>query len=203
MPRALSGVSISDHTLNLLLDTIRAVPNFPKPGILFQDITPLLGNPWAFHTVIDAFVHEFMGSGVTAIVGIESRGFIFGAALAARLNVAFVPVRKPGKLPAKTRSVKYALEYGEAELHMHEDALARHDRVVVIDDLLATGGTADAAAQLVEGTGAEVLAFAFVVSIEALDGSPKLLTAWHRRNTDPESPCPKVRIIVRMVGEGV
>lgn len=198
-PRAMPGVSMSDATLNGLLTTIREVPDFPKPGILFQDVTPLLGDPRAFHTVIDAFVHEFIGQGVTAIVGIESRGFIFGAALAARLNVSFVPVRKPGKLPAKTRSVKYALEYGEAELHMHEDALRPDARVVIIDDLLATGGTADAAAQLVEQAGGVVVAFGFVVGLEALGGWQRLASAFRDRNPAPECEAPAVRVLVRIL----
>lgn len=191
---------MGDDTLRYLLSYLREVPDFPKPGILFQDITPLLGNPRTFHTVLDALASEFLGTGLTAVVGIESRGFIFGAALAARLNVSFVPARKPGKLPAKTNCVKYALEYGEAELHMHEDAIRSHDRVVIIDDLLATGGTADAAAQLVEKVGAEVLAFGFVVGLEALAGKQKLLAAWHKRNgATPEDPPPKVITVVRMM----
>ncbi len=194
-PRAVPGVSMSDATLCGLLATLREVPDFPKPGILFQDVTPLLGDPRAFHTVIDAFAHEFIGHGVTAIVGIESRGFIFGATLAARLNVSFVPVRKPGKLPAPTRSVKYALEYGEAELHM----LRPGSKVVIIDDLLATGGTADAAAQLVEQAGATVLAFGFVVGLEALAGAQRLARAFQDRNGAPEHETPSIRVLVRIL----
>jgi adenine phosphoribosyltransferase len=149
---------------------IRAVPDFPKPGILFRDITPLLADARGFHVIIDAFAERFVGKQIQAIVAIESRGFIFGAALAARLNVSFVPVRRPGKLPADTDRVSYALEYGENELEIHRDALSSGARVIIIDDLLATGGTAAAAAELVERQGAQVAAFAFVIELGALGG---------------------------------
>jgi adenine phosphoribosyltransferase len=155
-------------------DRIRAVPDFPKPGILFRDITPLLADPKAFHMVIDALVEQFMGQAVDAVVAIDSRGFIFGAPLASRLNTSFVPARKPGKLPAEKVSVAYALEYGQGSLEMHKDALSAGDKVVVIDDLLATGGTAAAAGELVVSQGAEVLAYAFVIELDGLDGRSKL-----------------------------
>jgi len=162
------------HPLGYAKELIRAVPDFPIPGILFRDITPVLADARAFHAVTDAFVARFVGEAIDAIVAIESRGFIFGAALAARLNVSFVPVRRPGKLPAATDRVSYSLEYGKAELEMHQDALAKGARVVVIDDLLATGGTALAAAKLVERRGANVVAFAFVIELEGLPGRKAL-----------------------------
>jgi adenine phosphoribosyltransferase len=155
-------------------ERVRAVPDFPKPGILFRDITPLLADPKAFHMVIDALVEHFIGQAVDAIVAIDSRGFIFGAPLASRLNTSFVPARKPGKLPAETVRVAYALEYGQGSLEMHKDALSAGDRVVVLDDLLATGGTAAAAGELVVSQGAEVLAYAFVIELDGLDGRAKL-----------------------------
>ncbi|HTV23525.1 MAG TPA: adenine phosphoribosyltransferase [Polyangiaceae bacterium] len=160
--------------LGYVRERIRAVPDFPKPGILFRDITPLLGDPRAFHMVIDALVEQFIGHEIDAVVAIDSRGFIFGAPLASRLNTSFVPARKPGKLPAETVSVAYALEYGQASLEMHKDALSSGDKVIVIDDLLATGGTAAAAGELVISQGAEVLAYAFVIELDALAGRAKL-----------------------------
>jgi adenine phosphoribosyltransferase len=149
---------------------IRAIPDFPIPGILFRDITPVLADARAFHAVIDAFVARFVSERIDAVVAIESRGFIFGAALAARLNVSFVPVRKPGKLPAATDRVRYKLEYGSAELEMHRDSLSKGARVVVIDDLLATGGTAKATGKLVKQRGASVVAYAFVIELTGLPG---------------------------------
>lgn len=157
-----------------VLSLIREVPDFPGPGIIFRDITPLLADPLGFHLVLDAIAHRLIGTPIDAIVGIESRGFIFGGALAARLNTSFVPVRKPGKLPAATDKVSYSLEYGEAELEMHRDALAEDARVVIVDDLLATGGTAAAAASLVERGGGTVEAFAFVIELKALGGREQL-----------------------------
>ncbi|HTM46383.1 MAG TPA: adenine phosphoribosyltransferase [Polyangiaceae bacterium] len=176
-PRSKATTSLSVHVtakdfepLGYAKSLIRAIPDFPIPGILFRDITPVLANARAFHAVIDAFVSRFIGEGLDAIVAIESRGFIFGAALAARLNVSFVPVRRPGKLPAATDRVEYSLEYGVAKLEMHKDALPRGARVIVIDDLLATGGTAQATGKLVAKRGAEVVAYAFVIELDALNG---------------------------------
>jgi adenine phosphoribosyltransferase len=154
---------------------IRAVKDFPQPGVLFRDITPLLADPRAFHIVLDLIAHRFVGEHVDAIVGIESRGFIFGGALAARLNASFVPVRKPGRLPARTDRVSYSLEYGEAELEMHRDSLKEGASVLVVDDLLATGGTAAAAGELVHRQGAYVVAYAFVIELESLGGRERLL----------------------------
>ncbi|MEY4546360.1 MAG: hypothetical protein RL685_2555 [Pseudomonadota bacterium] len=155
-------------------ERIRAIADFPKPGILFRDITPLLADPKAFHMVIDALVERFIGQSVDAIVAIDSRGFIFGAPLASRLNTAFVPARKPGKLPGDTLSVEYGLEYGRASLEMHKDALTAGSNVIIIDDLLATGGTAAAAGELVLALGARVLAYVFVVELDGLEGRAKL-----------------------------
>ena len=154
---------------------IREIPDFPQPGILFRDITPLLADPKAFHIVLDAIAHHFVGERVDAVVGVESRGFIFGGALAARLNASFVPVRKPGKLPYKTDRIAYALEYGEAELEMHRDSRREGSAVLVVDDLLATGGTAAAAGELVHRQGAFVVAYAFVIELCSLGGRDRLL----------------------------
>jgi adenine phosphoribosyltransferase len=154
---------------------IREIPDFPQPGILFRDITPLLADPKAFHIVLDAIAHHFVGERVDAVVGVESRGFIFGGALAARLNASFVPVRKPGKLPYRTDKVSYSLEYGEAELEMHRDSLREGSAVLVVDDLLATGGTAAAAGELVHRQGAFVVAYAFVIELVSLGGRERLL----------------------------
>jgi adenine phosphoribosyltransferase len=162
-----------DH-MGYVRKRIREIPDFPQPGILFRDITPLLADPKGFHIVLDAIAERFVGEHVDAIVGIESRGFIFGGALAARLNASFVPVRKPGKLPYRTDKVSYSLEYGEAELEMHRDSLKEGASVLVVDDLLATGGTAAAAAELVHRQGAFVFAFAFVVELESLSGRERL-----------------------------
>jgi adenine phosphoribosyltransferase len=159
-----------------LKEHLRNVPDFPKPGILFKDITPLLADPRAFHMTIDLITERFIGDHVDAVVGIESRGFIFGGALAARLNASFVPVRKPGKLPSKRDRVAYALEYGEAELEMHTDSLVNGASVLIVDDLLATGGTAAAAAELARKQGGHVLGFAFVVELTFLKGRSRLLT---------------------------
>src|SRR6187399_3150923 len=153
---------------------IRNIPDFPEPGILFRDITPLLADPKGFHVVLDMIAHRFVGEHIDAVVGIESRGFIFGGALAARLNASFVPVRKPGKLPFRTDKVSYSLEYGENELEMHRDALVEGSHVLVVDDLLATGGTAAAAGELVHRQGAEVHAYAFVVELTSLGGRQRL-----------------------------
>ncbi|RYZ08056.1 MAG: adenine phosphoribosyltransferase [Myxococcales bacterium] len=154
---------------------IREVPDFPQPGVLFRDITPLLADPKGFHIVLDAIAHQFVGEKVDAVVGVESRGFIFGGALAARLNASFVPVRRPGKLPFRTDKVSYSLEYGENELEMHRDSLREGASVLVVDDLLATGGTAAAAGELVHRQGAFVLAYAFVIELASLSGRERLL----------------------------
>jgi adenine phosphoribosyltransferase len=164
-----------DQPLEYARSLVRDVPDFPKPGILFKDITPLLADPRAFNIVLDSLAHRFIGEHVDSVVGIEARGFIFGGALAARLNASFVPARKPGKLPAASDKVAYATEYSVAELEMHKKSIAEESRVVVVDDLLATGGTARAAADLVRKQGGYVVAFAFVIELSFLGGREKLL----------------------------
>ncbi len=156
---------------------IRDVPDFPHAGILFRDITPLLADPRGFHMVLNGFAERFIGEPIDAIVGVESRGFIFGGALAARLNTSFVPVRRPGKLPFRTDKVSYSLEYGENELEMHRDGLREGASVLIVDDLLATGGTAAAAGELVRRQGAYVHAYAFVLELESLGGRNALAPA--------------------------
>jgi adenine phosphoribosyltransferase len=154
---------------------IRNIPNFPKPGILFKDITPLLADPRAFHIVLDSLAERFIGEHVDAIVGIEARGFIFGGALAARLNASFVPARKPGKLPALSDRVSFSTEYSRTELEMHKDSLVEESRVLIVDDVLATGGTARAAADLVRRQNAHVIGHAFVIELSFLAGRERLL----------------------------
>jgi adenine phosphoribosyltransferase len=154
---------------------VRDVPDFPKPGILFKDITPLLADPRAFHIVLDSLAERFIGEHVDAVVGIDARGFIFGGALAARLNASFVPVRKPGKLPSAVDRVAYETEYSVAELEMHTGSISEEARAIVVDDLLATGGTAKAAADLVRKQGGYVVAFAFVIELALLNGRERLL----------------------------
>lgn len=153
---------------------IRDVPDFPVPGILFRDVTPLLGDPAGMRAVVDAFAAEWRDRGVDAVAGIESRGFIFGAPLAMALGVGFVPIRKLGKLPARTVRRDYALEYGTATLEMHHDAVRPGERVLLVDDLLATGGTARAAASLVEEVGAQVAGISFVIELAGLGGRGEL-----------------------------
>ncbi len=154
--------------------TIRDVPDFPKPGILFKDITPVLADAQLMRGVIDHFAERFSGAGVDAVVGMESRGFIFGAPLAIALDAAFVPARKPGKLPWDSVGVEYDLEYGSARLEVHSDAISSGHRVLVIDDLLATGGTADATCQLVRQLGGELIACSFVIELGFLNGRGRL-----------------------------
>jgi adenine phosphoribosyltransferase len=157
-----------------LASLIRDVPDFPKPGIVFKDITTLLRDPAGLRQAIDHFADRYSDRGLTAIVGIESRGFIFGAALADRLAVGFIPVRKPGKLPAETLSEEYELEYGTDAVEIHRDALAESDRVVIIDELLATGGTLAATVKLVRALGAEVEEVAALIELNFLNGRAKL-----------------------------
>ncbi|HUD71363.1 MAG TPA: adenine phosphoribosyltransferase [Dongiaceae bacterium] len=154
---------------------IRDVPDFPKQGILFRDITPLLQDSEALREVIERLSSPFRKSGITKVVGIESRGYIFAPAIAANLQAGFVPVRKPGKLPWKTAAEEYALEYGKDRLEIHLDAIARGERVLIVDDLLATGGTAAATRRLVERLGGETIAAAFLVELTFLEGRARLL----------------------------
>jgi adenine phosphoribosyltransferase len=158
---------------------IRDIPDFPQEGILFRDITPLLGSAEAFSATIDALQQDAQSRAPGAIVGIESRGFLFGAPIADRLGLPFVPVRKPGKLPAARMSVEYSLEYGQSRLDIHEDALPRGTAAYIVDDLLATGGTALAAAKLVEMIGGTVAGLGFVVELGFLNGAARLAGYHH------------------------
>jgi adenine phosphoribosyltransferase len=153
---------------------IREVPDFPKPGILFYDITTLLKDKTGFAQLIDLFSEHYIGKQIDLILGMEARGFIFGPALAYRLNAGFVPVRKPGKLPASTVKVEYDLEYGSNCLEVHKDAIQKGERVLIVDDLLATGGTAEATARLATSLGAQIAGLAFVVELDFLKGREKL-----------------------------
>ena len=153
---------------------IRDIPDFPKKGIVFKDITPVLSHPQAFRASVDAIAEELSKKKIDCIVGIESRGFIFSPTLAYKLGVGFVPVRKKGKLPWKTHSVAYELEYGQATLEIHSDAIPKGARVAIVDDLLATGGTAKAAASLVEKLGGQVEKIAFLIELSFLNGRQKL-----------------------------
>lgn len=155
-------------------DYLRDVPDYPKPGIVFKDITPLLQDARAFATCIDDLANLAEGLGATHIAGMESRGFLFGAPLAIKMGIGFLPIRKPGKLPWKTFAESYDLEYGQDTLEIHTDASAAGERVLLVDDLLATGGTAGASVKLVRRTGAEVVGCLFVVELGFLDGRKKL-----------------------------
>ncbi len=157
-----------------LKSLIRGVPDFPKPGILFYDITTLLKDKVGFATLIDALSEYYLNRRIDVVMGIEARGFIFGPALAYRLNAGFVPIRKPKKLPAETIRWTYELEYGSDTLEIHKDALKPGQRVVIVDDLLATGGTAKASVELAKALGAEIVGLAFVIELDALGGRKKL-----------------------------
>jgi len=160
--------------MDKLKDKIRSVPDFPKAGILFYDITTLLQDPVGFRTAIDSMVLPFKDQGVELVVGIESRGFIFGSVVADRLGAGFSPVRKPGKLPSQTVKCTYDLEYGTDCLEIHDDAVRKGQRVLIVDDLLATGGTASATVNLVKQLGGEVHGVAFLIELVALNGRSKL-----------------------------
>ena len=157
-----------------LKETIRTIPDFPKPGILFRDITTLLKDAAAFQEVIGRLAERYAPQKLDIIAGIEARGFIFGAALAARLRTGFVPIRKPGKLPAKTYSAQYELEYGTDRIEMHADGVQQGQRVLLIDDLLATGGTMHAACVLIEQAGGSIVECAFIIELAELRGREKL-----------------------------
>lgn len=158
-----------------LRDCIRSIPDFPKPGILFKDITTLLNNKDAFKSAINSLAEKYKNKKIDAIVAVESRGFIFGGALANKLNTAFVPVRKKGKLPWKTNSASYELEYGTDTLEMHQDALKPNSSVLIVDDLLATGGTVKAVTDLVKQQQAKVSGIAFLIELKDLKGRDKLV----------------------------
>lgn len=160
--------------MKLIEERIRIIPDFPIPGIQFRDITPVLSDPRAMGACIEALAQPFREAGITAVAGMEARGFIFGSLVASALDVGFVPLRKPGKLPAEVVRVDYALEYGQAGLEVHRDALSTSSRVLVVDDLLATGGTARAACELLGQLGASVIACAFLIELSALGGRERL-----------------------------
>jgi adenine phosphoribosyltransferase len=164
----------SDPRATLLRARIRDIPDFPKPGILFRDLTPLMGDGAAMRTTIEMLVEKIAPHRADTIVAIESRGFIFGAPVAVEMGIGFAPVRKPGKLPWRTTKRTYDLEYGTDSLEMHADAVVQGTRVVIVDDLLATGGTAAATAELVRAQGGNVVAMAFVVELELLRGRDRL-----------------------------
>ncbi|MBX3428481.1 MAG: adenine phosphoribosyltransferase [Hyphomonadaceae bacterium] len=157
-----------------LREAIRTIPDYPKPGVMFRDITTLLGDPRALRVAIDRLVEPYVGRDIDKVAGIEARGFILGGAVAHQLSVGFVPVRKKGKLPSRTLRQEYQLEYGVDAVEMHEDALNQGERVLVIDDLIATGGTAIATIKLMEGLGANVVGASFVIDLPELGGAQKL-----------------------------
>ena len=165
---------MSDAVRDVLKACIRDIPDFPKPGILFKDITPILSDPRAFNLCLDALAETYDGVPLDVIVGIEARGFIFGAALASRMRKAFVPARKPGKLPSASQRVEYQLEYGTDAIEMHIDAISAGQRVLVVDDVLATGGTANATCELVRKLGGEVIGASFVIELTFLSGRDRL-----------------------------
>lgn len=157
-----------------LRSSIRNIPDYPKPGIMFRDITTLLGNARAFRRAIDELVHPIAGTKIDKIAGIEARGFILGGAMAHQLSAGFVPIRKKGKLPHETVRVAYSLEYGLDEMEMHKDAVARGEKVILVDDLIATGGTAEGAVKLLRQMGADIVAACFVIDLPELGGRQKL-----------------------------
>ena len=165
---------MTDSQLTLLKNAIHTIPNYPKEGILFRDVTGLLDNADAFALTIRLLAEKYKGQGYTKVVGTEARGFLFGAPLALALGIGFVPVRKPGKLPRPTFSEDYQLEYGQDTLEIHQDALTKNDKVLILDDLLATGGTIDATTKLVRRLGASVSTAAFVISLPDLGGEKRL-----------------------------
>ena len=165
---------MGSETIERLRAAVRDVPDFPKTGIMFKDITPVLSDPGLFRASIDLFLERCRGREVDKIVGIDARGFVFGSAVAYELGVGFVPIRKRGKLPYRTEIAKYSLEYGEAEVEMHTDAVTQGERVVLVDDLLATGGTSAAAAVLIRKAGGQLLEAQFLIELEFLEGRKRL-----------------------------
>src|SRR5581483_10391480 len=162
------------HTLAEIQASIRTIPDYPKPGILFRDITTLMGNAQVFRLVVDEMVRPWAQSGVDRVAGIEARGFILGGAVAHRLASGFVPIRKKGKLPHATVRVAYSLEYGLDEMEVHRDGVAQGERIILVDDLIATGGTAEAAVKLLRSLGAQILAACFVIDLPDLGGRRRL-----------------------------
>jgi adenine phosphoribosyltransferase len=157
-----------------LKDTIRTIPDYPKPGIMFRDITTLLADARAFRRAIDELVQPYAGSKISKVAGIEARGFILGGAVAHQISAGFVPIRKKGKLPHETVSIAYSLEYGLDQMEMHRDAVVRGEKVVLVDDLIATGGTAEAACRLLTQMGAEIVAACFIIDLPDLGGAKKI-----------------------------
>jgi len=165
---------MGSDALEKLRAAVRDVPDFPKKGIMFKDITPILSDPVLFRASIDLFLERCRGRQIDKIVGIDARGFLFGSAVAYELDVGFVPIRKRGKLPYRTEVAKYSLEYGEGEMEMHVDAIMAGERVVLVDDLLATGGTSAAAAVLIRNAGGDLLEAQFLIELEFLHGRKQL-----------------------------
>ena len=157
-----------------LIASIRNITDYPKPGIVFRDITTLLGNPRAFRRAVDELVHPYAGNGVAKVAGIEARGFILGGAMAHQLSTGFIPIRKKGKLPHETVRIAYSLEYGVDEMEMHKDAVKPGEKVLLVDDLIATGGTAEAAVKLLRQMGADIVAACFVIDLPEIGGRRKL-----------------------------
>jgi adenine phosphoribosyltransferase len=157
-----------------LRDAVRTIPDYPKPGIMFRDITTLLGNPRAFRRAVDELVQPWAGARIDKVAGMEARGFILGGAVAHQLSSGFIPIRKKGKLPHTTVSIAYSLEYGVDEMEVHSDAVTKGQRVILVDDLIATGGTATGAVKLLQQIGAEVVAACFVIDLPELGGAKKI-----------------------------
>ena len=155
-------------------DYIRTIPDFPHAGIMFRDVTTLIADPRGFRLAIDQLIHPYVGQPIDKVVGLEARGFILGGAIAHQLSVGFIPIRKQGKLPGKTITQAYTLEYGEAVMEVHDDALQAGERVLLIDDLLATGGTAEAGIKLIERMGAQIMGCGFIIDLPDLGGRKKL-----------------------------
>jgi adenine phosphoribosyltransferase len=165
---------MSAEIVEKLRAAVRDVPDFPKAGIVFKDITPILSDPILFRASIDLFLERCRGRDIDKIVGIDARGFLFGSAVAYELGIGFVPIRKRGKLPYRTEAARYSLEYGEAEMEMHTDAMTAGERVIMVDDLLATGGTSGAAAELIRKVGGDLLEAQFLIELEFLHGRKQL-----------------------------
>ena len=161
--------------MHRLKSKVRDIPDFPEPGIIFRDITPLVADPAALQLSVYQLLQPFLGETVNAVAGMEARGFIFGSLAAWELGVGFIPLRKPGKLPYDVQTASYDLEYGSAALEVHTDAVNTGDKILLIDDLIATGGTAEASCQLIEELGGDVIGCAFVIELDALNGREKLL----------------------------
>jgi adenine phosphoribosyltransferase len=165
---------MSSEALARIRAAIRTIPDYPKPGVMFRDITTLLGDARAFHDVVDELAQPWRAARIDRVAGIEARGFILGGAIAHELSAGFVPIRKKGKLPHTTVRVAYSLEYGIDEMEMHRDAVAPGERIILVDDLIATGGTAEAAVKLLRSLGAQLLAACFIIDLPDLGGSAKL-----------------------------